>query len=390
MFRTFRKNKKTWLATLGVLAMFSFVFIPAFQEGAGYRYGSAKSKVVSTNLGSLNEMDLNNLRVERQTFVAFLNALAGAFMQDYATLQDAAMKAGDVAENPMLPKLQEYSRVVQKLRILEQRLSRTDETSLVNDWLQARYAEKAGIVINNETIADFVKSLTSGLATAEQLQLAVEQIRLTNPQQLDDSIRELLLGSEYRRLFAANFKEMPLSKQWDYFCRVYKSATVDAFAVPVMDYVEKVPAPTEGELLAYFDTHKNEYSDGDLGKPGFKERKKARIEMMFANVEKFAKPDEVTDAAIAAEYERVKATEFVKRPGVDLPGVELPNMTENPFSDNAGETIQPETLPEDAAPVTEEKPEALPETVEIPDLPATEEPAPAPAENAPAVEEPAP
>ncbi|MDO4575033.1 MAG: hypothetical protein Q4D98_07450 [Planctomycetia bacterium] len=384
MFRTFRKNQKTWLTTLGVLAMFSFVFIPTFQND-GSSSGGAKSKVVTTRLfGDLSEVDMHNLLVQRQTFVAFLDSL----VQEYSEKSDATLKklfeSGKSMEDPeLMLQMQKAQQTIRDISFFRQQIARYDERVLVNGWLQARYAERAGVVVSDGMIIAFMKKLMGNEITTQMVQEAKQKIGLSNPKVLDDFLREELLASEYRRQFEVNFQGLPLSRQWDYFCRVYRSATIDAAPVAVMDYVAKVAEPSQEEMMKFFEENKNTLADAFLGTPGFKNPKKVKVQYMVANLDKFADPASITPEAIRAEYDRIKDFSFVKQPGEDLKV-----DTANPFVQGQENAPAPEvpdvTLPENAAPA--ESTPALPETIDL-----QETPAPAPAEEAkPAEAAPAP
>ena len=74
--------------------------------------------------------------------------------------------------------------------------------------------------------------------------------------------------------------------------------------MPVANYVAKVDNPSDEELKAFFNEHKEEYSLPDSPQPGFREPQRIALQWFKADPEKFLA--QVTDEEIKQHYEKNK------------------------------------------------------------------------------------
>ncbi len=389
VFRKIRKNQKVWLATLGVLAMLCFVFIPIMMQNQGGNVG--KTTVVTSRVGNLDEFQIQELYQQRVRAIRFFSSL-GNVMQNSADQEYQRLLKDGLQDMDAFMKAQQRAQAGGKASMLARRLeSSVNEESLVYEWLQAKLAEKEGIVVNDAMISEFVNGLVDNLMTKSDYKLAKENAAIHNGSEIDKSLSFLLLAGEYRRIYEGNFNNLSIADQWDNFTKVNRFVTLDAYPVRVADFVDDVPEPSQPELLGFFHQYKERFSDPLTGAPGFKVRRHAELEYMMANVDNFVDVDAVTEAEILAFYNQNKQL-YIKMPEIDVPEVRIPDMP-NLFQNRerevpeGGLTLEGEI--QDELPGTETSPavdEIKIEEIEIPvDAPADETPAPAPAEETPAV-----
>ncbi len=140
---------------------------------------------------------------------------------------------------------------------------------------------------------------------------------------------------------------------------------VDLAAVPVEQFLSKVADPSEAELKAYFEKHKNDYETlrDEVPVPGFKQPVKARLQYVVAKFDaaekEVAEKDPVTDADIEKYFEENKSLLYRERPTAPTgdmppsPGAGSPESGDKPKEGD--KPVTPEVTPEgDAAKKPEE------------------------------------
>jgi hypothetical protein len=185
---------------------------------------------------------------------------------------------------------------------VQEAIGKATERSVVGTWLRAQRAKQLGLVVSNRAIHDFLAQLTAGRITSDQLRGMFEDLDIKSAQMFH-LLRHELLAMRLQQLFNISLAGTTPGQRWDCFTRLKRTAAIEAIAVPVSDYVDKVPDPGEKELRAFFDDHKRDYPLPDSPEPGFRKPHKIAIGYFKADFAKFLKPDEVTDAEIQQRYE---------------------------------------------------------------------------------------
>jgi hypothetical protein len=94
------------------------------------------------------------------------------------------------------------------------------------------------------------------------------------------------------------------AQRWDYFARVKQQATIEAIAVPVAQYLDRIPDPSDDDLKAFFEEYKTKYPRPDLPDPAFRVPQKIALQFFKADHDKLA--GTVTDEEINARFEKEK------------------------------------------------------------------------------------
>ncbi|MDO4425065.1 MAG: hypothetical protein Q4D17_04805, partial [Planctomycetia bacterium] len=192
-FSVFRRNKKMSLAVLGVLTMLSFVFIPTLEQCNRNFLPGKQTVFVSKMFGNLTGNEFDLIRMQQSAVYEVL--MQGAFQG-------------------------------------------LDAQSVMSTWLKARFAEKMGFVVGDSEIREMA------LDTYRIVELTFEE-----------GLKELILASKYTNFCLAgigqqmNMQGMPfampafpptIEQQWNYFCALNRSATLEVAAVKAEDYLTKV------------------------------------------------------------------------------------------------------------------------------------------------------
>ena len=273
-FSVFRKNRKLMLAVLTILAMFAFVFSPLFDKVGSH--ARQDTVAVTSKYGELHESDLQSLRNQH-------NRILGVLTRVIEAVGVPPAYARQYAEGMFGPS--------------------TDE-SVVETWLLAHYAEEMGMSVSNETINEFLKNNTQNRVRTADFQGMFKREGISDIF-FFNAMRSQLLAKQVKALFRWSVAPTTPAERWEYFGRLKKQASIEAVGVPVARYADRIPDPSESDLKAFFDEHKNAYARPSSPTPGFHEPQRIAAQYVRADYEKLLAS--VTDEEIAADYEKNKA-----------------------------------------------------------------------------------
>ena len=360
-FSVFRKRQKLMLAILGVLAMLAFVVIPSVMQSGGQRPEGANPEVASTKYGVLRRSDIENLLHDQ--------ALARSFVANLA----------EAAENRFIAFQ------------MEQRWGPgRDERVAVRTMLLAKEAEALGMKVSDLEVLEFVRQLSDDTVTGDQLAQIFNSFRVPQSHVLD-ALRRELLAERLRTMFIGGFVSgqdliATPAEQWEYFQRLNGSIQAEVAALPVKNFIDQAPEPTEEQLQEYFAKYESDTPGYLVPEPGFRVPTKAAFGYLKADFDKAVAAAVVTDEEVAAHYEENR--EMYRNPqmpfpdegldgGSTLPDFRLPTPPPPSGDEETEETAEP-PVDEDAeeTDASQEPADEVP-TDEVPtdDEPAGEEPA---------------
>jgi len=284
-FDIFRKYQRSLLVAVAILAMLAFFVLPPFlQMGSG---GGGGDPVAATwSGGEIRESEIERGVAMRSVVNRFL-------------IESAAAAGRDPSRLPLFPE---------------------SEEAVVRTMLVAEEAKKNGLVVSDTAINDFLAQWTNNLVRPDQLNDIISGLRLgpmaVSQHDLFEALRTELVGRNMLVMFQTGFSGDPPGWRWDYYRRLAQKATIEAVPVPVESVAADVPAPTEQQLRDFFEQYKNDLPEPRSDAPGFREPRRAKYEYLVAKRETFEAEaaKEVTDAEIAAFYEKNKETMFRAKP----------------------------------------------------------------------------
>lgn len=394
-FRAFRKHQKQWLAVLGVLTMFSFVFLPIFLDRiTGARAPTNAPVVTTTRYGTLYESDLQQFMHHRRILRNFLEHVAAKIREKGGTAGKAMQMANQIGL--------------------------VDEESTVTSWLMFQRARELGIVVSDKSVSLFLQSIMRGLAysqpakDAKDAQPQFREIRLGNNDlksilsslkvghvQFAEIWRTELMAQMLAQEFMFSLDGIPPGQRWDYFQRFSRRATVEVLPVPVDDFVKEIADPDQDTLKAYFEKHKNQRWSPDSPLPGFRQPHRIMVEYLKADQNKYVDRAAVTDKEIAEYYEQFKDIYYREEPAKPAPETQpgpatpeaKPAEKQPPAAPKAAADTPPAKKAEESKPAQPAKePEAKKPSAEskpapekpAPEKPAADKPPPAKPEQKPA------
>ena len=371
-FSYFRKNQRLWMAAAVLIAILSFVVAPMLQSftGRGSVSGrrDANAKAASWSGGSITQ---DQLDIELGEL-----AVANTFLKKLAF---------DVREKGGFPKVPEVRPDFALVGITP---DTRDPSSILERKILAAEANRMGIHFDDQSVKTFLQKFVDGKLSGEQIQKALREVsggrmslvdfnRLMKEELAKNAVLRLANGGQ-RYEERANAQGLPTavlsppSKNWQYFTRFKRRASVETYPVFVKDFEESIDGkPTDKELRELFDKGKEltRINQPILTEPAFMTPELADFEFIACDIEKIIDEEKtkITEELLRSEYER-RAKEKV----FDVPLTEEEKKA-------LQEKIEQEKKDQQAK---EPAPGNLPPTLDNPDSPA---PAPAPAaEPAPA------
>ncbi|MCL2743759.1 MAG: SurA N-terminal domain-containing protein [Planctomycetaceae bacterium] len=313
-FSAFRKRQKLWLAILGVGTMVSFIILPAFlQLVSGVRNTGPVDVARSRQFGTLSEISVMNLSQRRDYLGSF-------YMQLFRNLI-----APDGSNRSQLQALEMAAAMHEQ---------RSDEETVVTNWLLAQYGRNKGIEVSDVLINEHIKQLTGGLISNEVFAKTLKSAGM-NMRQLKSLMSDEIIIEEVKKSFWISQSAISPATRWNWFQRLNRQIVAEAAAVPIDGFIAQVASPSDSELNKFFNDNKdNMYNPASDGS-GFTVPMKAAFQYVRGVPSKQIL-DSITDAEIAAYYEANKGDKFRKpvKPLTqpDLPGQGFPTPGSNIFT----------------------------------------------------------
>lgn len=292
-FKVFRKHQKVVLAGLTLMAMIGFGLGDTLMKMAG-RFGGSQQgvkDVVETNVGNLSQIQMNNLIVHRRNLQRFIMM---AFQRSHPDLEKNAYLA------------QYYTQQI----VAQFGFGGTSRTEMLYNWLHRREARKMGITVSDPQIESYINRFTDRKLSTKKFQEILDDMRMS-PKELFDSFREELQADIILRMTHPVVLPSP-EKYWECYKQLNTREKIEAAAVPVKDFTEKIAEPTGTQIADLFEKHKNSFEQAFNGefKPGFRQPRKVKLHYLtlsYAAVEeKVRAGSPVTAAEIEEYYERNK------------------------------------------------------------------------------------
>ncbi|MDR2114915.1 MAG: hypothetical protein LBP87_00885 [Planctomycetaceae bacterium] len=349
-FRSFQKNRKVWLAILGVGTMISFIILPVLMGLFPGYGGTGPVKIASCRrYGNIDEQNVAVLTQNREDLGRFYIIL-------YQQLAD--------------PNNQERMIALRNLEITASQYDQSLEPEeLINNWLLTQYAKELGMSIDKTNIIKYLTQLTGGLLTNTVYRKTLESAGMPE-QRFEYLIALELLYIRMREMFEIGLNVIPPSTRWEWFQRLNRKMTAEIAAVPVEQFVDKIADPTNSQLQKFFEENKNKPFNPIQLESGFTMPDKIAFQYVEA-VPNQKMLDSISEEEIKKYYEENKETLFRKpvQPMKNSPVFpSLPSQSGNLFqSGNLGgftpSSPSSQTFPTPQLPTT--NPSTIPQPTEI-------------------------
>lgn len=342
-FEIFRRNLKPLMVLLTLLALFSFVVLPALDTYLR-RGGGMNADPVAAEFDGV---ELTRGRVARTTqnhasIVRFLSELAGQTME----------KGG----MPQTPGFQ-YDEQNGQIRALGIDANPGEEAT-INTLRFYSEAKKAGFELDDTAVRNWLARFTDGTMTdGEVIALLMRSSgNQLGQQHLFEQLRMHLLADLYQRgsLVGLTNGQIPVVTplgQWQNFLKTNQKATVDAYGVLVSEYYDQTnEKPSESEIKEVYEEGKNRINyPNDLSPaPKFRRPDSAGLEYVAADLNQFVEAEKakLSEEQLKAEYERRLAGGDFQLP---IDAVTEMESTEEAEAATKEAAVEPAETPESAA-----------------------------------------
>jgi hypothetical protein len=319
-FNVFRRHQKVILVAAGVLCMFVFVIGDALFQfvatgtGVGGR-NDGDEVAVRWNNGELTRRELASLETRRNILRNFLRSAVQLGMQRSSDPNSVPNVRGVVP--------------------LGEGREDLPETMVVFRHLLANKAKEAGIVVSDEAVNQYLEQLTQGLVSADELRQLVSNReaggRRIGMNYVFEALREEMLATAYLDSYEPLLQTVTPAQRWADWRKLNDRVVIEHVAVPVGNFVDQVPDPSDEELVAFYELYKHRepnlvvvqpFTELPSPDPAFRVPRKAEVQYIEADYQTVAQqiePD-VTEEEIQKYYEQNKDSQFI-RPQLDL-GIE--------------------------------------------------------------------
>ncbi len=290
-FKIFRKHQKGVMVVMVFAALILFgvgdIFIRMQRSGASRASGKP---VVETTAGSLTQAAMSNLIAQRRFVHRFI---AAAYQKSHPEMEKSPFFG------QLLP-----------IIVRQFGFGGTSQGEVLYAWLHRQEARKMGIVVSDKQIEDYIDRITDRKLSTRLFREIIDDMRV-GPKQLFDMFREELQADIAQKMKLPAYLPSP-EKYWEYYQQLKTREKIEAAALPVRDFADTVPDPTEAQIAALFEKHKDDFEaafDGEF-KPGFRQQRKVKLHYLVlsssAIEDKLLASGPVTDKEVEEYYERHK------------------------------------------------------------------------------------
>jgi hypothetical protein len=293
-----RKNAKVVMVFMCVVCMITFVVGTALIDlvaGYGARQAERSEVALTWTKGTVRESDLGIKRYQHRVAYQFLHEV----------IREAADRGGTPVVN---------GQPVQKGRQFFDVGIPADESdeALVETMLMAEEAKRMGIAVNAEAVKTLLRQLSAPeLNEGDWLEIAQQVIgdsgNMTVGQLMNDVLPYELRAQHVRVLANAGLHAIPPGELWDYFNRLNRRVSIEAYPVEVAPLVAQVKGePSAAELQKLFDEGKYRDPNPQLAEPGFRKPHKVAFTYVRVDFAPFleAAKKTITDEQIKEQYEK--------------------------------------------------------------------------------------
>jgi len=355
-FSIFRKNQRLWMAGAVLIAILAFVVAPMLESFSGYSRGTrpgAGAVAASWSGGSITQEQVESELTQLAIANTFLRKLAFDVREKGGFPQVPAAAGSDFGNLGITPETRDPNVIIRRKLFVEE-------------------AKRLGIHFDEQSVKTFLTRFVDGKLSGEQIQKSLREVSGGRMTLLDFNrlMKEELAQYAVLRLSDSamrfegrdNTQGFPMalpmailtppSKNWQYFQRFNRAATIEAYPVFVRDFKEAVTAePSDRELRALFDEGKSvsQIEVEVQTQPAFMIPPKADFEFLTVNFLQVVEEEKgkIPEDVLRAEYERLLKENQFRVPDT-TPAPENPTPESQPPMPAGGEqpsdTNRPPTL----------------------------------------------
>jgi hypothetical protein len=318
-FSYFRKNQRLWMAIAVLIAILSFVVAPMLQSFSG-RGPVAGRRNANFTAASWSGGSITNEQLDVELGEL---AVANTFLKKLAF---------DVKEKGGFPRVPEVRPDFALVGITP---DTRDPSTILERKLLVAEANRMGIHFDDQSVKIFLQKFVDGKLSGDQIQKSLREVsggrmslvdfnRLMKEELAKNAVLRLANGSQ-RYEERANAQGLPTailsppSKNWQYFTRFKRRASIEAYPVLVSEFEDTIDGkPTDRELRDLFDKGKEitRTAQPIRTEPAFMTSEMAAFEFIACDFDKIIEEEKskIPEELLKSEYER-----RVKEKAFDVP-----------------------------------------------------------------------
>ncbi len=380
---TFRKHRTYWMAALVLIAILSFIVVPAIQQASTLMVDDVGNSVlVRWNGGQITERDLAHNRIQHGRMIRLLYTLG--------------QKVIDAGGMPGIPGFN-YNAQEKRIAALGIPEFNSDLAQCRTRILAAR-AKELGIEFSDEAVDAFIRDFCNRKIPREEFRKIYDEAtdKQLSQFELYKQLKLEMAAVVMERLALAGVNSggsptLTPGKMWQNYLRLNQSARVEAFPVNTADFKNQVTGePTNAEIEQLYSAgSQNEPVPGSSA-PAFRRPYKASIEYVFASWNKLVEQEKgkISEEKLREEYDKqVKLNQLqvpVDTPQAPaVPPAQTGESSSAPTSAPAANAVPPATATESTSAPSETKSDPKPADTASPAVNQPAPVAPQPAEPKP-------
>ncbi len=284
MRRWIQDHQKSVFVSLTVICMGAFVVGPSLQTFMDQPGLSGGTRVVVWKGGSLTQAQLKAMQSAESQTRSFLNGLADKTRNKNGTPNDRFGLASGFAGS--------------------------NARQLLNKRLLADQASELGIVVSDEMVRDYLKTLTDGKLTNAEVVTTMDDMVGAgfSERELFEQIRLEILSFQMRTMIAlSGIPDDPVpGDAWSYHNQLNRRVTAEILPISVNEFRKEVEPPNETQEREFYEQYKNFQRQERV--VGYTTPGKIAFEYVMADLEDFQKEEterikpEVTEEEIEDYY----------------------------------------------------------------------------------------
>jgi hypothetical protein len=344
---TFKKNRTQWMAALVLLAILSFIVVPAIQMGTGVLSGPTGGNQVMVRWagGRLTQGNASYLRLQHVRTMNFLESVA----------REVVAAGGE-------PKVPLFSQQGGQITSLGLPTYRTDQ-DMAQAIIISERAKQLGLDFGRPVAEEFLKNFCDGRISNQRLAEILRDVagRELSPSDLYNQISIMLahVVMQSNATSGVSWQGSPLvtpGMAWQNFLRTSRVAQVEAYPLKAEAFLSEVQGkPSEAELRAIYDAGQLRFASPNSPEPGFRRRYQANLEYVSGSISKIAEElkGSITEEQIQAEYERLVALGRLQVPVEPTAPPAEPATSDAPATDAPATDAPATDAPATDAPATD-------------------------------------
>jgi len=301
-FQVFRDNSKILLVIFGVLLMISFVVLPPLLQFAAppqVENAEENEVVVVVQGEELTKSRVYSLASKYQ----IVGAITGQAIQ-----QAIALNGNPQAPWPPIPGLQVTPATAQGPASAQ--IYEVGPNDAVGFFALIKKADELGIVVDDQTVRDFMKNTTGGRLSDLEYNAVISEfpgtiggVRITFDLYFE-MLREVLKAQKVQALLVGRNTVVTPPAAWVAYRNLNRTLSAELFPIEASKFMSQVPEPNETQIREFFEKNRHDINDPTNNRIGFRQLDKVSLAYVKGDLNTFLEDakSQITEEEIEKYY----------------------------------------------------------------------------------------